>query len=521
MAEAPETAGGAGRYWIFNTVGCTLVAVLSIVGLLTLGHGEAQEEDTPGELPITTLDLDASGEPLQPEPTPEAENLEVEEEAVPPNLWQLGTVPFVLMLLSIAVLPLIPRTEHWWHVNRHKLFIGLILSGLTLLYYLTCVSPVSALIAIEHAIPGEYVPFMVLLFSLYVISGGINISGDLRPTPLTNTTFLAIGTLIASFVGTTGASMLLIRPVLQTNARRTWRVHTVIFFIFLVSNVGGSLLPIGDPPLFLGYLKGVPFLWTFNLFLEWLVLSSILLVVYFVWDTILYRREDPANVRLGEGPRKPVRVTGLINFPLLAGVVLCVALLDPSKTLPGTDYQPFMFMREGLMLGLAGLSLVVTGSGIRETNRFNYFAIIEVAVIFIGIFITMQVPLEVLKLKGAELGLNEPWHYFWITGILSSFLDNAPTYLVFFQTAEAVTVEAGPGVMMLQGGEFIREDLLVAISLGAVFMGANTYIGNGPNFMVKSIAEQEGVRMPSFFGYMLYSGLILIPAFVLVTVIFL
>ena len=173
------------------------------------------------------------------------------------------------------------------------------------------------------------------------------------------------------------------------------------------------------------------------------------------------------------------------------------------------------------MLGLAGLSLVVTGSGIRETNRFNYFAIIEVAVIFIGIFITMQVPLEVLKLKGAELGLNEPWHYFWITGILSSFLDNAPTYLVFFQTAEAVTVEAGPGVMMLQGGEFIREDLLVAISLGAVFMGANTYIGNGPNFMVKSIAEQEGVRMPSFFGYMLYSGLILIPAFVLVTVIFL
>ena len=522
MSEAHNVGGSPGKYLAFNTLGCIVVIVLSAIGLLTLSHGGEHEEAPPEPVPATTLEIDQSTLPTEsPGVADGADTVETDaKDAVLPNLWQLGTIPFVLMLLSIAVLPLIPATEHWWHINRHKLFIGLLLAAFTLLYYVIFVSPTAALVAMEHAIPGEYVPFMVLLFSLYVISGGINISGDLKATPMTNTTFLAIGTLIASFVGTTGASMLLIRPVLQTNAERKWRVHTVIFFIFLVSNVGGSLLPIGDPPLFLGYLKGVPFLWTFNLFLEWLVLSIVLLVVYFIWDSFVYRREDKTDLVKDDQVRKPLRLTGWINFPLLGLVVLCVALLDPSKPIPGTDYHPFMFLRELLMLGLAGLSLLLTRDGIRKANRFNYFAIIEVAVIFIGIFITMQVPLEVLKLKGAELGLTEPWHYFWATGILSSFLDNAPTYLVFFQTAESLTQEAGPGILTLMGGEFIREDLLVAISLGAVFMGANTYIGNGPNFMVKAIAEQEGVRMPSFFGYMFYSGLILLPLFVIVTLIF-
>ena len=528
MSEAHNVGGSPGKYLAFNTLGCIVVIVLSVIGLLTLSHGGGHGDEPHGQLPVTALELDQTGQPLGTGTVAEntaAEQTEAAEleskDAVLPNLWQLGTIPFVLMLLSIAVLPLIPATEHWWHINRHKLFIGLLLAAFTLLYYVLFVSPTAALVAMEHAIPGEYVPFMVLLFSLYVISGGINISGDLKATPMTNTTFLAIGTLIASFVGTTGASMLLIRPVLQTNAERKWRVHTVIFFIFLVSNVGGSLLPIGDPPLFLGYLKGVPFLWTFNLFLEWLVLSIVLLVVYFIWDSFVYRREDKTDLVKDDQVRKPLRLTGWINFPLLGLVVLCVALLDPSKPIPGTDYHPFMFLRELLMLGLAGLSLLLTRDGIREANRFNYFAIIEVAVIFIGIFITMQVPLEVLKLKGAELGLTEPWHYFWATGILSSFLDNAPTYLVFFQTAESLSQEPGDGILTLMGGEFIRHDLLVAISLGAVFMGANTYIGNGPNFMVKAIAEQEGVRMPSFFGYMAYSCLILLPLFVLVTLIFL
>ena len=520
MSHSEEVAPTAGRYRLFNTIGCTLVVILSVIGLFTAHHDhdghDGHADGTTVATNAESLSIDENGRPL------DATAVEAEaEDAQLPNLWQLGSIPFVLLLLSIAVLPLISSTEHWWHINRHKLFTGLVLAGLTLAYYAIFVSPAAAFAAMSHAIPGEYVPFIVLLFSLYVISGGINVSGDLKATPLTNTTILLIGTAIASFIGTTGASMLLIRPLLQTNAKRKHKVHTVIFFIFLVSNIGGSLLPIGDPPLFLGYLKGVPFLWTFNLFFEWLILSVILLTVYFIWDTVVYRREELRDLAHDDLERKPLRLTGWINFPLLLGVVLCVGLLDPSKPIPGTDYHPFMFLRELLMLGLAGLSLILTRTDIRLANRFNYFAIIEVAVIFIGIFITMQVPLEVLKLKGAELGLTEPWHYFWATGILSSFLDNAPTYLVFFQTAESLTQEPGDGILTLMGGEFIRHDLLVAISLGAVFMGANTYIGNGPNFMVKAIAEQEGVRMPSFFGYMVYSCLILIPIFVLVTLIFL
>ena len=521
MSDHSEEHGGgnAGVIRGFNTIGCAIVVVLSIIGLFFMGHGH-QEDHAQGASDQPTAEVVDAGSQATPDTQKPSEASGEVTTKLPP-LWQLGTVPFVLMLLSIAILPLIGSTHHWWEVNRHKLMIALILSALTLLYYLIFVSPSTAVLAIEHGIPGEYVPFIVLLFSLYVISGGVNVSGDLRATPMTNTTFILIGTVIASFIGTTGASMLLIRPLLQTNAERKHRVHTVIFFIFLVSNIGGTLLPIGDPPLFLGYLKGVPFMWTFKLFIEWLSMSIVLLVIYFIWDTIAYRTEEKKDIVADDTIRKPLRVTGLANFLLLGGVVLCVALLDPAKPIPGTnDLHPFLFMRELLMLGLAGLSLLITRTSIREANRFNYFAIIEVAVIFIGIFITMQVPLEVLKLKGAELGLDQPWHYFWATGILSSFLDNAPTYLVFFQTAESLTHETGPGILTLMGGEFIREDLLVAISLGAVFMGANTYIGNGPNFMVKAIAEQEGVRMPSFFGYMFYSGLILLPLFVIVTLIF-
>ena len=516
MPDSQEVAPSAGRYRLFNTIGCTVVVIFSVIGLFTAHHDhDGHAEETTIATDAEAVSVDGNGTPLS------AETVEEEaEDAQLPPLWQLGTMPFVLLLLSIAILPLIPATEHWWHVNRHKLFVGLVLAALTLGYYALFVGPTAAFAAMSHAIPGEYVPFIVLLLSLYVISGGINVSGDLRPTPLTNTTFLLIGTAIASFIGTTGASMLLIRPMLQANARRKHKVHTVIFFIFLVSNIGGSLLPIGDPPLFLGYLKGVPFLWTFTLALEWLAMSVVLLVIYFIWDTIALRSEGGPEPENEERIKAPLRIRGLVNFVLLGGVVLCVGVLDPSKPIPGMEVHPFLFMRELLMMGLAGLSLLITPSGAREANRFNYFAIIEVAVIFIGIFITMQVPLEVLKLKGAELGLVEPWHYFWATGILSSFLDNAPTYLVFFQTAESLTTSGGEGILELTGGGFIRQDLLVAISLGAVFMGANTYIGNGPNFMVKAIAEQEGVKMPSFFGYMFYSCLILIPLFVLVSFFF-
>lgn len=439
--------------------------------------------------------------------------------AVPP-MWWLGTLPFVGLLLSIAVLPLIPFTAHWWENNINRLAVAIGSGGLTLLYYLIADGWHAAALAVEHAIPSEYVPFIVLLFSLYVISGGIAITGDLKATPEINLTFIGVGALIASFIGTTGASMLLIRPLLETNRERKHVVHTVVFFIFLVSNIGGSLLPIGDPPLFLGYLRGVPFEWTLTLWPEWLFTSVVLLVIYYIVDRIMVRRETPARIAHDTAARTPLRMQGSFNLLLLLGIVSAVAFLDPSKPIPGTDYSPFPFMRELVMLGLSGLSILLTKKSIRELNRFNYHAIAEVAALFVGIFIAMQVPLAVLNANGASLGLSTPTQFFWLTGILSSFLDNAPTYVVFFQTASAMTSDAGEGILALTNGSFVREDLLVGISLGSVFMGAMTYIGNGPNFMVKSIAEQSGVRMPSFFGYFFIAIIVLVPVFIVVNLIF-
>ncbi len=448
----------------------------------------------------------------------------------PPPLW--ACIPFAGLLLCIAILPLIQATEHWWENNKNRLAVGMVFAAFSILYYLLIhpktVNHVtgqvytgidSVIHVLEHAILAEYIPFIVLLFSLYVISGGISLKGDLAAHPRTNTTFLAVGALMASFIGTTGASMLLIRPLLQTNSERKHVVHTVIFFIFLVSNIGGCLLPIGDPPLFLGYLKGVPFLWTFGLTLPWAATCLLLLAVYFVWDTIAYKKETVRDIRRDETQTTRLKLSGKVNFFWLIGVVLCVALIDPSKEFFGL-FTPFPFMRELLMIVCVVMSLKTTPSKIREDNKFNYTAILEVAALFIGIFICMQIPIEILSFKGPELGLTKPWQYFWATGGLSAFLDNAPTYVVFFTTAESLTHEAGSGVLTLAGGEFIRQNLLVGISLGAVFMGAMSYIGNGPNFMVKSIAEQSGIKMPSFFGYMLYSCLILLPLFVLVTFLF-
>jgi len=446
-----------------------------------------------------------------------------------PPLW--ACAPFVAILLCIALLPLIPTTAHWWESNKNRLVVALSLSGVTLLYY-AFVQPMtfnhdtmatytglrSVQHVLEHAVLIEYIPFIVLLFSLYVISGGIRLTGDLPAHPATNTAFLGVGAALASFIGTTGASMLLIRPVLQTNRERRRTVHTVIFFIFLVSNCGGLLLPIGDPPLFLGYLRGVRFFWTLQLFWPWLIVVAALLAVYLVWDMIVYRQEKPSDIRRDETEKAKLRLTGKINFLYLLGIVACVALIDPSKKLFGL-FQPFMFMRELCMLALVGLSLKSTSKEIYKANQFNYHAIFEVAALFIGIFICMQVPIEILNQKGAQLGLTQPWHFFWATGGLSAFLDNAPTYVVFFETAR-VLPESGNMVHLLGSGA-ISEVLLVAISLGAVFMGAMTYIGNGPNFMVKSIAEQAGVKMPSFFGYMLYSTLVLIPIMILVMLLFL
>lgn len=438
--------------------------------------------------------------------------------------WSL---PFVALLLAIALLPLIHATHRWWEHNSSKLIVSASLAVLVCGYYVLRHQGFHAepglpslLSVLHHSVVSDYIPFMVLLFSLYTISGGIRLTGDVPAHTTTNTVILFLGALLASFIGTTGASMVLIRPLLQINSERKHVKHTVIFFIFLVSNVGGSLLPVGDPPLFLGYLKGVPFLWTLQLWPVWLTCVAILLALYWVLDSHYYGTEDKASLQLDETTREPLRLQGRVNFLLLAGVVLAVGVLVPGRTLPGTSWVIPDHLREVVQLALCGLSMVLTAKQVREDNQFNFTAIGEVACLFIGIFVTMQVPIELLHMKGPELGLTSPAHFFWAAGSLSSFLDNAPTYVVFFETAKTIPLAAGAAVLQLPGGAQISVALLTAVSLGSVFMGANTYIGNGPNFLVKSIAEGRGVKMPSFFGYMAWSGAILIPTFVLVTLIF-
>lgn len=463
--------------------------------------------------------------------TPAAAHEPAHGENYVPPLW--ASAPFVALLLAIAALPLIPATQHWWHHNKNRFLVAFGLGLVTLAFYAflheggipnhfthSAASPpglATALAAFSNAILDEYIPFIVLLFSLYVISGGISLTGDLPAHPRTNLAFLATGTALASFVGTTGAAMVLIRPLLATNLERKHKTHTFIFFLFCVCNCGGLLLPIGDPPLFLGYLRGVPFTWTLQLWPYWLGVNGALLLIYFCWDWVAYRREKLADLIRDEADVRSLKVGGLINLVFLLGVVLCVALVVPGRPLPGTSVPVPVYLREALMLLLAMASLQVTRSRHRVSNRFNYQAIVEVAAIFSGIFLCMQVPIEILKVEGASLGVDTPAKFFWATGILSSFLDNAPTYVVFFEMAAVRPALEAMSQVGLGGGRSIMEHYLVPISLGAVFMGANTYIGNGPNFMVKSIVEQSGVHMPSFVGYMGYTLLILMPLFVIVT----
>jgi Na+/H+ antiporter NhaD/arsenite permease-like protein len=407
-----------------------------------------------------------------------------EAHAAPPLI---SVVPFVLMLLGIATLPL--AAPHFWELNRNKAVISIVLGAPVAVW-----TAIQIPLELAHVVR-DYVAFVLLLGSLYVIAGGIHLSGDLRATPWVNVRFLGFGAILANFVGTTGASMLLIGPVLRTNRERRYVVHTVVFFIFLVSNIGGSLTPLGDPPLFLGYLNGVPFLWTLRLFPAWLAVSAVLLMIYWLWDRRMYRREKPRAVAEDRRQIEPLKLHGTRNFLPLGGIVLAVALLPPG-------------WREAVMAVLAALSLYWTPRHVRTANHFSWAPIIEVAVLFAGIFATMIPVLDLLRARGGDLGVTEPWQFFWATGLLSSFLDNAPTYLAFFSLAQ------GLGLPPEVAGMSHR--VLLAISLGAVFMGANTYIGNGPNFMVKAIAEARGVKMPTFGGYMLYSGAVLIPIFLVV-----
>jgi Na+/H+ antiporter NhaD/arsenite permease-like protein len=451
--------------------------------------------------------------------------------AAAPALWMV--FPFAAILASIALLPLIPATQHWWDSNSSKLIVAVGLSLLTLAYYGLMhhapvdghwpahhlVQPVgvgaqSSFIRtiLENAILQEYVPFIVLLFSLYTISGGIRIEGDLTADPITNASFLAAGAVLANLIGTTGAAMLLIRPLLETNQERQHVRHTVVMFIFVVCNCGGLLLPLGDPPLFLGYLAGVPFLWTLRLWAAWALIVGLLLVIYVLLDHfVFYHRETIADIERDIERTRRLQFSGWrLNAPLLLGIVLAVALLDPSKSFPGIAWHPWLYLREIVELVLVAISVHWGSQKVRDQNQFSFAAILEVGVLFIGIFICMQPALDILGVYGNQLGINTPARFFWASGSLSSVLDNAPTYLVFFTSAQSM--HAAEGVKLVAG---VDPKILAGISLGSVCMGAMTYIGNGPNFMVKAIADRSGVRMPSFFGYMVYSFAILLPVFAL------
>jgi Na+/H+ antiporter NhaD/arsenite permease-like protein len=433
-------------------------------------------------------------------------------------VWAL---PFVGILLCIALFPLV--ASHAWEHHQGK--IAAIWGLLVLVPMAAIFGPMTAVHALTHTAFLEYIPFILLLLALFTVAGGILIRGNIHGAPVANTVLLAIGTVLASFIGTTGASMVMIRPVMRANDDRLHNVHVVVFFIFLVSNIGGSLTPLGDPPLFLGFLRGVDFFWTTTHLLgETLVAAAILLAVFFVLDTYLYKKEG--RIKPDPTPDKPVHVTGGINFFLILtiiGAILFSATVDLGRfTVLGTEIEVANAVRDLIMIVVTIMSLTLTPKANREENGFSWGPIKEVAKLFAGIFIAIIPVLAMLKAgsEGAFAPLvalvsnpdGSPNNaaYFWLTGGLSSFLDNAPTYLVFFELAGG-----NPQTLMTQGAL-----TLAAISAGAVFMGANSYIGNAPNFMVYAIAREGGVKMPSFFGYLVWSGIILVPIFLLVTLLF-
>jgi Na+/H+ antiporter NhaD/arsenite permease-like protein len=436
-------------------------------------------------------------------------------------IWGL---PFAGMLLSIATLPLL--ASHFWHHHYGKVAAFWALAFL--LPYAVLHGPGTAAHDLVHAALLEYVPFIILLFALFTISGGLLVIGNIHGSPATNTTLLGIGTLLASVIGTTGASMVLIRPLIRANDSRRYNVHTVIFFIFLVSNIGGSLTPLGDPPLFLGFLQGIDFFWTTqHIAAETFLLVAVLLSLFFALDTVLFTREGKPKKKDPTPDTPRIGLIGLANIPLLIGVIAAIlmsGLWKPgiSFDVYGTPVELQNLVRDVIILALAILSIRITPQDIRERNGFDWEPIREVAKLFAGIFTTIipvililragmdgaAAPLVALVTDASGAPIDEA--YFWMTGMLSGVLDNAPTYLVFFNLAGGVAAE----LMNTYAST------LAAISAGSVFMGALTYIGNAPNFMVLAIAKNQGIRMPSFFGYMLWSGAILIPSFLLLTFVF-
>jgi Na+/H+ antiporter NhaD/arsenite permease-like protein len=402
------------------------------------------------------------------------------------TLPALSVLPFALLLGCIALLPLV--AAHFWESNRNKASVVALLAIPSALY----VGALSSEALLHSAL--EYMSFLALLGSLYVIAGGIHVSGDLQASPRNNTSILAVGALLANLVGTTGASMLLIRVLLSTNSERKNVAHVPFFFILIVSNCAGLLTPLGDPPLFLGYLRGVPFTWTFSLLPFWALAVGYLLLVFYLVDRRAYAAEPAAKLALDRALIEPVRVRGVGQVGLLSLVIGAIFLPTPYRELG--------------MLAATLLSIFALSKEPRKLNKFGYGPIVEVALLFAGIFVTMVPALALLEARGAELGLRQPGHFFLVTGALSSVLDNAPTYLTFLTTVQAM--QLGDDVVG------VPQVYLVAVSVGAVFMGANTYIGNGPNFMVKAIADEAGYTMPSFFGYAVRAILVLAPVYAMV-----
>ena len=443
-------------------------------------------------------------------------------------LW--SCIPFAGMLLSIAIIPLI-RPE-WW--EKRKAWVVVFWSLLFLIPFVLAYGMGTASERFLESMVGDYLTFIVLLFGLFCVTGNISLKGDIKGTPLTNVILLLISALLSSWIGTTGASMLMIRPVIRANKYRMHKTQVAVFFIFLVSNIGGCLTPIGDPPLLMGFMRGVPFFWSLSLAPVMLLNFILLLIMFFIIDMIFYKKDEKMGMKytVKKEDKQPLKLCGAHNILFLLMIIGGVIL---NGILPG---MPMFPNAEGEVLGLhifgevsltvptiieiviillaAFLSLKTTKKEVREENHFSWDAIEEVAILFVGIFITMIPALLILKAKGSELGLDAPWQMFWATGALSSFLDNTPTYLVFMTTAG--TLGATSGISTVAG--MISQQMLMAISCGAVFMGANTYIGNAPNLMVKSIAEENGMKMPSFFGYMGWSLSCLIPVFIVDMLVF-
>jgi Na+/H+ antiporter NhaD/arsenite permease-like protein len=435
-----------------------------------------------------------------------------------------SAIPFLGVLLSIALFPLV--APHAWHQHYPKVALAW---GALLIVPFVWVYGGVAVHEILHVAIVDYLPFIILLSALFTIGGGIYIRGALCGTPWVNGGILLAGTLLASWIGTTGAAMLLIRPLLRANAGRKRRAHTVVFFIFLVANIGGALTPLGDPPLFLGFLRGVPFFWTLSLWNEMLIVAGLVLAIYMAWDLWLWKTEHP-EVKRKQAPGDRLRIEGSLNFAFLAGVLLAVVLSGvwhPGEVNVLGVHQGFQnLLRDVVLVALLYASWRTTPKALRRANEFTWGPMREVAILFAAIFATIIPALAILKAgdNGALAGLIDsvqtPAQFFWATGVLSSFLDNAPTYLTFLSTALG---RLHPGVperqailqLIAEHGIYVK-----AVATGAVFMGANTYLGNAPNFMVKAMAEEAGVQMPSFLGFMKYSLLVLVPVFLLATWIF-